>query len=185
MKTYFRQYRPFLIFLFKFFAVYAVLTVIYELYLRQFDSPLVSNVDGFTRLVARQVQNFLLFFHYECSTILHDNQASVKLYLDHVYVARVVEGCNAMSVMILFAAFVVAFSGRWRHTMWFILGGSTLIHFLNIIRIALLSIALLHYPQQESLLHGVIFPLFIYGVVFVLWVFWVNKFSDYASKTTR
>jgi hypothetical protein len=32
-------------------------------------------------------------------------------------------------------------------------------------------------------LHGVIFPLFIYGVVFILWFFWVNYFSIYATKS--
>jgi hypothetical protein len=32
-----------------------------------------------------------------------------------------------------------------------------------------------------SFLHGVLFPLFIYGVVFILWVIWVSKFSLYAK----
>jgi exosortase family protein XrtF len=185
LKTYFRQYRPFFIFLFKFFAVYAGLTVLYKLYLKQFDNLLVFEVDDFTHLVANQVQKLLLFFNYECSLAVHTNQASIKLYLEHVYVARIVEGCNALSVIILFAAFVAAFSGKWKHTIGFILGGSVLIHILNVIRIALLSIALLHYPEHESLLHGVVFPLFIYGVVFGLWVIWVNKFSDYAAKTPQ
>jgi exosortase family protein XrtF len=53
---------------------------------------------------------------------------------------------------------------------------------LNVIRIALIAIALYHYPEQEHLLHGVVFPLFIYGVVFLLWVIWVNKFSVYATQ---
>lgn len=183
MKTYFRQYRPFFIFLFRFFAVYAGLTLIYKYYLKQFDNLLVFEVDDFTRLVADQVQRVLYFFNYECSLIVHNNQASMKLYLEQVYVARIVEGCNALSVMILFAAFVVAFTGKIKQTILFIISGCVLIHVLNVLRIVLLSIALLHYPEQEALLHGVIFPLFIYGVVFGLWVIWVNKFSNYASGT--
>jgi len=182
LKTYYGQYRPFFIFLFKFFGVYAVLTVIYKWYLSRFDSLLVFEVDDFTQVVGGQVKQLLLFSGYQCTTVLHDSQASVKLYLDNHYVARVVEGCNALSVIILFAAFVVAFSGKWKQTVLFILAGSVLIHVLNVIRIALLSIALLHYPQYEDLLHGVIFPLFIYGVVFGLWVIWVNKFSNYAAS---
>jgi exosortase family protein XrtF len=116
---------------------------------------------------------------------MHNDQASIKLFLNNVYVARVVEGCNALSVIILFAAFVVAFTGKLKHTILFIFGGSLLIHILNVLRIALLSIALLHYPEHEEFLHGVIFPLFIYGVVFGLWVIWVNKFSTYAQKTVK
>ena len=96
--------------------------------------------------------------------------------------SRVVEGCNALSVMILFAAFVVAFSGKWLQTVGFIVVGTVLIHFLNLLRIAFLSVALYYHPDQEAILHGVVFPLIIYGFVFGLWVIWVNKFSGYVSK---
>jgi len=185
LKTYFIQYRPFFIFLIKFFLVYIGLTVLYQLYLNQYDGLIYFQVDNFTQLVARQVNNMLLFFNYNSSLELHDKEASVKLFLDNVYVARVVEGCNALSVIILFVAFVVAFSGRWLQTALFILVGCVLIHILNVFRIALLSIALLHYPKHEQILHGVIFPLFIYGVVFGLWVIWVNKFSLDGRKNPK
>ncbi|HPJ11634.1 MAG TPA: exosortase family protein XrtF [Flavobacterium sp.] len=185
MKTYFRQYRPFFIFLFRFFAVYAGLTLIYKLYLKQFDNLLVFEVDDFTAALANQVQWVLGLLNYKCSLMVHDNQASIKLFLEGQYVARIVEGCNALSVMILFAAFVVAFTGKWLRTLVFIVLGSAIIHLLNIVRIVLLSIALLNYPEQENLLHGVVFPLFIYGVVFGLWVVWVNKYSNYASGTAE
>lgn len=185
MRTYFRQYRPFFIFLFRFFAVYAGLTLIYKLYLKQFDSLLVFEVDEFTASLARQVQYVLELLNYKCNLMVHDNQASIKLFLEDQYVARIVEGCNALSVMILFAAFVVAFTGKWLRTISFIALGGVIIHLLNILRIVLLSIALLNYPEQENLLHGVVFPLFIYGVVFGLWVVWVNKYSNYASGTVE
>lgn len=185
MKTYFRQYRPFFIFLFRFFAVYAGLTLIYKLYLKQFDNLLVFEVDDFTQSLANQVKAVLGFMGYQCSLMVHDNQASIKLFLEGQYVARIVEGCNALSVMILFAAFVVAFTGKFKRTIVFIVLGCLVIHLLNILRIVLLSIALRQYPQQENLLHGVVFPLFIYGVVFGLWVVWVNKYSNYASGTAE
>lgn len=185
MKTYIKQYRPFLIFLIKFFLVYFVLTFLYQLYLNQFDSLIQYQVDDFTRLVARQVNETLLFFKYDSSYELHDKEASVKLFLDNVYVARVVEGCNALSVVILFIAFVVAFSGKWLHTLLFILVGSIIIHVLNVFRIALLSIALLHYHEQEHFLHEVVFPLFIYGVVFGLWVIWVNTFALDGKRNSK
>ncbi|KAB1156676.1 exosortase family protein XrtF [Flavobacterium luteum] len=182
MKTYFEQYRPFLIFLIKFFLVYVVVTFLYQYYLNQFDSAFLFQVDEFTQLVANQVNCVLMFLGYDSSIIPHTNEASVKLILNQIYVARVVEGCNALSVMILFAAFIVAFSGKWTHTVLYIIGGFFLIHVLNVFRIALLCIALLQYPKQEHFLHGVVFPLFIYGVVFGLWVIWVNKFSLHVRK---
>ena len=185
MKNYFQQYRPFFVFLLKFFGVYVGLTLIYEWYLSQFDSVLAFEMDGFTQTVARQVQWVLKTLHYDCTLLLHEHQASVKLILNQVYVSRVVEGCNAISVMILFAAFVVAFSGRWLQTFAFIVVGTVLVHLLNVLRIAFLSVALYYHPDQEPVLHGVVFPLMIYGFVFGLWVIWVNNFSNYAGKTTK
>lgn len=175
-----RQYRPFFIFLFKFFGVYGLLAIVYHFYLLQFDAH-DFEVDGFTVLVAEQAQWVASLFGYTASLVKHGLQPAVKFILDGKYVSRVVEGCNGVSVIILFAAFVVAFTGKWKRTLVFILCGALVIHLLNIMRIALLSIALLHFPEHEHVLHGVIFPAVIYGVVFLLWVTWVNKYSTYAG----
>ncbi len=185
MKKYFKPYRPFFIFLLRFFSTYVLLTIVYQFYLKKFDNPLFFEVDGFTNLVANQVQQLLLFLNYNCRLVMHESQSSVKIILENTYISRVVEGCNALSVMILFVSFVVAFLGKWKQTIMFILLGVITIHILNVLRIAFLSIALLHYPEQESLLHEVVFPLVIYGVVFGLWVIWVNKFSNYATKNSK
>lgn len=183
MTAYFAKYKPFLLFLGKFLLTYALLTFAYQMYLNQFDKAHFE-VDGLTQSVAYQTEQLLLLFHdsEQVSTLPHSGQASIKLYYNHQFVARIVEGCNALSVIILFIAFVIAFSGKMRTTVLYILGGSLLIHILNICRIAILAMALYEFPEQEELLHGVIFPLFIYGVVFILWVIWVNKFSLYAEK---
>lgn len=181
MKTYFQKYRPFFIFLIRFFLVYVVLSIVYRVYLSQYDAKSFES-DGFTRSVAAQTRTFLGWLGYNASLQPHESEPSVKIILENAYVARVVEGCNALSVMILFVAFVVAFKGKWKQTIFFVSCGCVLIHLLNVIRIALLSMALLRYPEYEHLLHGVIFPLFIYGVVFLLWVLWVNKFSLYAEQ---
>jgi exosortase family protein XrtF len=182
LKKYFQLYKPFFIFLIKFFSVYAGLTFLYQWYLNQFDHLIAFEVDGFTKIVAQQVHWVLLFLHYDCQMLLHESQASMKLILNGVFVSRIVEGCNALSVIILFIAFVVAFSGKWMQTVGFLVLGSILIHIMNILRIAILSVALYYHPNYEPILHGVVFPLIIYGFVFGLWVIWVNKFSNYAQN---
>ena len=137
--------------------------------------------DGFTKIVSNQVKGLLNFLGHDAQVIPNEREPSMKLIFHEKYVARIVEGCNAMSVMILFAAFVIAFKGKIKHTFLFILTGVLIIHILNVIRIALLASALYYYPQYEHFLHGVVFPLFIYGVVFALWVIWVQKFSTYGK----
>ncbi|RZJ73694.1 MAG: exosortase family protein XrtF [Flavobacterium sp.] len=168
-------------FLFKFFAVYAGLTLIYQIYLNQFNIA-AFEVDDFTRFVSRQTKWFTQVFGYETLAESHPLQPSIMLTLNGRYVARVVEGCNALSVIILFVSFVVAFKGNFKNTILFIIGGSVLIHFLNVARIGLLAMALVKYPQYEHFLHGVVFPAVIYGIVFSLWVIWVNKFSVHGTK---
>lgn len=182
LKSYFLQYRAFFIFLLKFFLVYGLLTVGYKYYLSGFNA-LSFEPDGFTKFVSHQVESFLKFIGQDAYVLPNEREASMKLYFNEKYVARVVEGCNAMSVMILFMAFIIAFKGKIKHTFLFILSGILIIHLLNVIRIGLLAMALYHYPEYEHLLHGVIFPLFIYGVVFALWVIWVQKFSTYGKNS--
>ncbi|TBX69579.1 exosortase family protein XrtF [Flavobacterium silvisoli] len=184
MKDLLLQYKPFLLFLGKFLLTYLVLTILYQAYLNRFDVA-KSEVDTFTQWVAGQTETVLSWVDDQSFIMPHQSEPSVKLFYHNKYVSRIIEGCNAVSVMILFVAFVIAFTGKFRSTVLFVFFGIVLIHVLNVGRIALLSIALYHFPQYEQLLHGVVFPLIIYGVVFLLWVIWVNKFSLHAAAASK
>lgn len=178
MKKYFIQYKTFLAFLGTFFAAYIVLTVVYRQYLNSFDK---NAADGLTNLVGVQVFQLMNLFNQDILISKSAFDAYLEVWYNQKYVVRIVEGCNAVSIIILFVSFVVAFSGKFKTTLVFILFGIFLIHVFNIIRIALLSVLLFHFPEQEHILHGVLFPLIIYGLVFILWIIWVNKFSKYAK----
>ena len=178
-----KQYKPFFIFLTKFLFFYIVFTFIYKMYLDQYHVA-KNEVDSFTEIVANQTEKLLSVFTESKASIPHDKEPSVKLFFKEKYVARIIEGCNAVSVMILYAAFIFAFSTEWKKTGLYIIFGIVLIHILNVIRIALLASSLFYYPQYEEILHVTIFPLFIYGVVFILWILWVTKFSGYAKRTS-
>lgn len=184
LKNYFIQYKPFLSFLGKFFLTYIVLTLLYNWYLSQFNEALFE-IDGFTLFVSNQVEKVLLLFNLDTSSTVLSTEPSIRIFYNHKSTIRIVEGCNALSVVILFIAFVVSFAGRAKQTLLFILVGSVFIHVLNVIRIALLAVLLYHFKAQETFLHDLFFPLIIYGFVFLLWVIWVNTFSLYAKKNTK
>jgi exosortase family protein XrtF len=114
---------------------------------------------------------------YDAQISPHSNERSMKLLVNSKFVARVVEGCNSISVIILFVSFIIAFSGKFKVTFFYLLAGSALIYVVNLVRIAILSIGLYNYPWRRDILHTVIFPLIIYGLVFLLWMLWVNQFS--------
>lgn len=101
----------------------------------------------------------------------------MKVIINGKFVARVIEGCNAISIIILFLSFIVAFAGKLKTTIFYAFAGSIVIYAFNLIRIVILSAGLYHYPWRREILHNVIFPMIIYGTVFMLWMVWVNRFS--------
>lgn len=176
MKELIIKYKSVIKFILTFLLVYAVLTFSYKLYL-DFSVGSKYYPDYLTHLVAEQSQLLLQAFGYDATIVPHPEEPSMKLIINHKFVARVVEGCNSISVIILFISFMIAFAGKFKTTFLYILAGSVLIYVVNLIRIAILSIGLYHYPWRREELHTVIFPLIIYGMVFLLWMFWVNRFS--------
>ena len=137
-------------------------------------------IDGITTNVSHLVEKFSQLVGLKIS-VKPDFMEYQILYKGQ-NIARIIEGCNAISVIILFIAFIIAFSGKYKATLIYILLGSVFIYVLNIIRIVCLTVLLYKFPEYEHLLHGVLFPLVIYGIVFLLWVYWVKNFSKYASK---
>jgi len=153
-----------------------MLTVGHHLYL-SFSDGSKFYPDYMTNLVARQTNTLLNSIGYEASVLPHPDEASMKVIVNGKYVARVIEGCNALSIIILFLSFIIAFSGKFKTTVLYCFAGAIILYAFNLIRIVILSAGLYHYPWRREILHNVIFPMLIYGTVFLLWMFWVNRFS--------
>lgn len=178
MKKYLVQFRPFLLFVSIFFLTYIVLTLLYKFYLNSYQA---NDLDGISMITGANTEQLLQFFNYDVSIQKSIQDPWLKIIINEKYVARITEGCNAVSVMILFVSFVAAFSGKFKKTLLFILFGLISIYILNVIRIAFLTVLVFYFPAQNDFLHGIVFPLIIYGYIFVLWIFWINKFSKYAK----
>lgn len=163
-------------FLLTFFGSYILLALVYELYLSLGQSS-VFYPEFITHIVALQSEQIIAFLGYD--TLLSKSLASPAMLIgiSGEIMVRVVEGCNAVSVIILFLSFILAFKKTWKQTLLYIFAGSVIIYTLNIIRIALITIGICHYPQHTEFMHGTLFPTFIYGVVFLLWVIWVRNFK--------
>lgn len=166
-------------FLIKFFGTYALLFVLYAWYLQkhQIKEPYFACAP-ITKNVASKTQNLLDFMGYNVSMQQHTKEVSINVLVNNKPVARIIEGCNAISIIILYISFIIAFKGSFKNTILFIIGGSLLIYYFNIVRIAIISIAIYEYPVYEKTLHEVVFPLLIYGLTFLLWFIWVKKFAS-------
>jgi exosortase family protein XrtF len=170
----FVQYKAVFKFIAIFVGAYIALSLVYSGYL-YLSKDGAFKPDFITHLVAKQSNWLVEGWGYNSQLIPDNVQPMIQMHVNEKYVGRIIEGCNALSIIILFAAFVISFWQGTKKTLIFLLAGTTLIFAINILRIALLAIALFHYPEKESLLHGTLFPAVIYGVVFLLWVAWIRS----------
>ncbi|MCF7559072.1 exosortase family protein XrtF [Sabulilitoribacter multivorans] len=181
MKALFIKYKSVIKFILTFLLVYGLLSLGYKFYL-QFSDGSKFYPDYMTHLVSKQTEALLDTFGYDVEVLPHDSEPSMKLILNGNYIARIIEGCNSISVIILFISFIIAFSGKLKTTFFYILSGSVLVYVVNLLRIVVLSLGLYHYPEYSDFLHTVVFPGIIYGMVFLLWIFWVNRFSKFKQN---
>ena len=171
-----RKYKSVLRFLAIFLGSYLVFVTLYQFYLKYGGSSRYFP-DIITHTVATQSQSVIAALGYDMKIVPSTWEPAMNLTMNGVTLARIVEGCNAVSVMLLFISFMLAFFGDVKRTLLFILGGVALIYAINIVRISLLTIGLVTYPEYADFLHGTVFPAVIYGAVFLLWIGWIYSYE--------
>ena len=179
MRQLIQRYAPVIRFIFTFLGTYLLLALLYNLYLQHFESAKFYP-DYLTHLVAVQSEAVVSALGYESQIRSGYPEATMHLMVEGKFVARIIEGCNAASIIILFVSFMLAFSGKIKTTLFFILAGSVVIYVTNILRIAFMAIGIYEYPWHAHFLHTIAFPLVIYGAVFLLWVLWITIYTKHA-----
>lgn len=168
-----KDFLPVLKILLRFVVIYIVFVLLYQLYLNNYENDVV---DPFTRWVAKQVVFVQDLFGFPTNLVDNLKLHSVLFQTDGKFTTRMVEGCNVISVAILFSAFISAFY-KGAKTFLFVFSGWVILHFLNVFRIALLNIIYIKYPQYEKIGHDYLFPAIIYGGVVALWLIWIKFFA--------
>ncbi|MDR4891412.1 MULTISPECIES: exosortase family protein XrtF [unclassified Chryseobacterium] len=168
-----KDFKPVLGILLRFIIIYLVLLIAYQFYL---NSGKDSGLDSFSRMIANQVTSLQSVIGYP--TELYDDvkNEQVWFYVKHNYVTRMVEGCNAISVIILFVSFVFAFY-KGVKTFVFVGVGLVLLYIINLLRIVGLNIVMSDHKEYGKMFHDFIFPAIIYGSVVVLWLIWIKFFA--------
>ena len=167
-----------LIFLLKFFGVYFGLFALYSGYLSKHQvTEGILSCAPITQDVADKSVWIVQKLGYQCYAVQNSHELSLTVYIDEKPVSRIIEGCNSVSIIILFVAFIAAFSSRFLPTFLYAAFGSLLIYATNLFRIAVIDIALYEFPKHQKFLHELLFPAIIYGLVLLLWVVWVRNFS--------
>jgi len=167
----------FLKFLFKAGLIYLVLYLIYQFVVRRYtlyDQEFIGSII----LSADQVLHWL---GYKTFMVLQNRDMQV-LGIDGSGGVWVGSNCNAITLFGLFAVFIVAYPGQQKHKFWYIPAGIVAIHLLNILRVVALCIIALNSPNALDFNHTYTFTFIVYAFIFLLWIIWVNRFSQKTSK---
>lgn len=98
------------------------------------------------------------------------------------------ESCSGFKQMYQVFILFLLFPGPWKHKLWYIPMGMAAMFLINVIRVVLLSIAIIQLPQYWDFIHLWILRPFYYLVIFILWVIWVERFGGmkrYFNKAQR
>lgn len=89
---------------------------------------------------------------------------------------QVNESCSGLKQFYQIIVLFVLFPGPWKHKLWYIPMSIIIMHFVNIMRIVILSVMVLWKPEYWDFTHDWILRPGFYVVIFGLWVVWVEKF---------
>ena len=168
----FQDFKPVLIILARFIVIYLVFLAGYQFYLNVF----AGDLDPVSKWVAFQSGKIQDFLGYKTILVDQAKYETTWFYVRDHYISRMVEGCNAISVMILFLAFVFAFY-KGTKTFVFAILSLLFLHVINVLRIAGLNILIVEMPQYTKIGHDYFFPAIIYGSVVLLWLIWIKFYA--------
>jgi exosortase family protein XrtF len=134
-------------------------------------------------LLAKQSNFLLSLFGYQPQIEIYSDMV-VTLIQDGNYNHGVWIGepCNGLKLFGVFSIFIIAFPGSLKTKLWYIPLGIIILHFINVIRIAILTIIQAYNPMILNFNHNVTFQVIIYSFIFLLWYFWTKKFSSLSNK---
>lgn len=92
------------------------------------------------------------------------------------------DNCDGIALFALFSIFIIAFPGKIRAKLFYIPIGILIIHFLNTLRVVILAIIILYSYEWTEFNHTYTFTIIIYGCIFLMWLYWINKYSGLIKK---
>jgi exosortase/archaeosortase family protein len=89
------------------------------------------------------------------------------------------ESCSGFKQMYQVFILFLLFPGPFKHKLWYIPMGMLSMFLTNIVRVVLLSVTMIYWPQHWDFIHLWVLRPFYYVVIFVLWVVWIEHFGGF------
>lgn len=159
---------------YKFFFAAALLYLAWYLTDEFIIKPYTLIDEKLVTLIISQASFILRLFGFNTFSTSEDKDMQL-MGIDGSNAIWIGSPCNALSLFALFSIFVIAFPSHWKGKLWFIPLGIIIIHFANLFRVACLALINFYYPDWLSFNHNFTFLVFVYGIIFCLWMYWVNR----------
>ncbi|MBR9832577.1 exosortase family protein XrtF [bacterium] len=175
LKLVYQQNKEGFRFILKMIAIYAILSALYHWGL----SPYTSIDSELIHIIIAQSEWILSGLGYEL--ISNPSQAQFLMGIQGSSGVIIGGPCDGLSLFILYATFIFSFHGRWWMKGLSIAVGVIIIHSLNVLRVTALALIVVYAPDQLDFHHSYTFTLFVYGIVFLLWM-WRIKIYQWIKK---
>ena len=102
----------------------------------------------------------------------------MQLHFQNKAIMYVNNGCSGLKQILQFTLLMLIFPGPWKKKLWFIPFGILVMHLTNLFRMFGLAVIMANWPDYWHFSHDYIFRLLFYLVIFLLWLWWVEKLSS-------
>ena len=140
----FDDLKPILILLLRFLATYLGLILLYQFYLNLYSD---AAADPLTKIIAEQSTFCMNKMGYNTQLIESTEKSGLYFYINNIWATTMIEGCNAVSIMILYLAFIFTFY-KGLQTFWFAALGLVFLYVVNVTRIALINMSIWNFHRS-------------------------------------
>lgn len=162
-------------FLFLSFLLYGVWLLSYEFILKP-----VGHLDHFiTENISYFICLGLDLFGFTPHFSIAEKLGETFIFLNNSTfpLIRVGASCNGLELLVLFSIFIICYPGNFKSKLWFIPAGCLAIHTVNILRNFILTLMAEAKSPYFELFHRYVFIFLVYGIIFLLWMWWAGKQS--------
>lgn len=149
--------------------------VLWKIWQVRFEyAPVQDFMYGLMGLMSAEVYResvWLIDKMYEMTAVVETQY----MYFTNQSAMYINNSCSGLKQMLQFALLMMIYPGPWLKKLWFIPLGLVIMHLTNLFRVVGLAVVMNNWPWHWDFSHDYLFRPFFYVVIFMLWVWWVEK----------
>jgi exosortase family protein XrtF len=143
---------------------------------RVFDGTITNFT---TATIVKVLQSIYTTGSFTYQALSHD----ARVLYNGQSVFRISDGCNALSVFVDFAIFIIVYPINVARKINFIILGAISIFSINVLRCVLLAMLYISHNTSVNVMHHYVFSTIVYAYVLFLWMLFTKKKSVTADAT--